>query len=89
MDVSKAKLKIILILNFFPCSRNISTVLTTRYTVIEEKLVAFLQMCVIGRKSKKAKDQEIGQSSNLAYRNVIIGLHMQLKFILSVSKIKN
>ena len=32
-------------------------------------------MCVIGRKSKNAPDQEIGQSSILAYRNAIVDLY--------------
>ena len=32
-------------------------------------------MCVIGRKSKNASDQEIGQSSILVYRNAIIDLY--------------
>ena len=49
--------------------------LTTRYTVTEENLITFLQMCVIGRKSKNAPDQEISLSSILAYRNAIVDLY--------------
>ena len=48
--------------------------LTTRYTVTEDKLIAFLQMNVIGRKSKSGNG-EIGHSSILAYRNAIVDLY--------------
>jgi hypothetical protein len=46
----------------------------TRYTVNEAKLVAFLQMKVIGRKQKNG-DQEIGISTVKAYRNAVVDLY--------------
>lgn len=50
------------------------TPLETRYTVTEGKLVAFLQMCVIGRKSKNG-EEEVGISTVKAYRSAIVDLY--------------
>ena len=45
-----------------------------RYTVTEGKLVAFLQTCVINRKSKTS-DREVGISTVKAYRNAVVDLY--------------
>ena len=44
------------------------------YTVTEGKLVAFLQTCVINRKSKTS-DREVGISTVKAYRNAVVDLY--------------
>ena len=53
--------------------------LETRYTATEAKLVSFLRMDVIGRKCNNNENEEIGEASIKAYKNVIVELYKQQK----------